>query len=349
MDNQSFYMKECLRLAKKGLGKVSPNPMVGCVIVYNEKIIGTGYHKSFGKNHAEVNAIQCVKDKSLLKKSTLYVNLEPCSHYGKTPPCSDLIIKSGINKVIIGCIDPFKKVLGKGVEKLRENGIKVSVGILKKECEFLNRRFFTYHTKKRPYIILKWAESKDRFIAPINQSKPFWMTSKESKRIVHKWRSEEDAILVGRVTVQKDNPLLTNRKTVGKNPLRIVIDKDLKLDYKSNIYNKDARTLIITSKKSFASFDSNIEFICLKFKHLIKELVSFLHEKGIQSVIIEGGRETLQSFIDESIYDEVRRFVVSNRINDGVKAPILEYDKLENLVNNHIEGDLLEKYIRKPF
>ena len=148
---------------------------------------------------------------------------------------------------------------------------------------------------------------------------------------------------------QKDNPLLTNRKTVGKNPLRIVIDKDLKLDYKSNIYNKDARTLIITSKKSFASFDSNIEFICLKFKHLIKELVSFLHEKGIQSVIIEGGRATLQSFIDESIYDEVRKFVVSNRINDGVKAPILEYDKLENLVNNHIEGDLLEKYIRKTF
>ena len=200
MQTQEFFIQKCLELASKGKGNVSPNPMVGCVIVYNNEIIGEGYHEKYGFSHAEVNAIASVKDKSLLKKSTLYVNLEPCAHFGKTPPCSSHIIEHKIPKVIIGCLDTFPKVSGKGIEKLQNAGLEVVLGVLEKESKELNTRFFTFHEKKRPYIILKWAESKDGFIAPHNQSEPFWMTSSESKKLVHKWRAEEDAILVGRIT-----------------------------------------------------------------------------------------------------------------------------------------------------
>ena len=236
-------MKKCLELAKKGMGYVSPNPMVGCVIVFNDEIIGEGYHQEYGKDHAEVNAIENVKDKSLLKKSTLYVNLEPCVHFGKTPPCTNLIIESKIPKVVIGCADSYSEVSGKGIKKMQNRGIEIIVGVLGKESRELNKRFFTFHEKKRPYIILKWAESKDGFMAPLNQNKPFWMTSSESKKLVHKWRAEEEAILIGRITAKKDNPSLTVREVAGSNPIRIIIDKNLTLSGDLNLFNSDAKTI----------------------------------------------------------------------------------------------------------
>ena len=243
-------MQKCLELAKQGLSHVSPNPMVGCVIVYNNKIIGKGLHEKYGEPHAEVNAIASVKNKNLLKKSTLYVNLEPCCHYGKTPPCTSLIIKHKIPKVVIGCIDSFSKVSGKGIEKMQNAGIKVKLGILENECKLLNKRFFTFNEKKRPYIILKWAKSKDGFIAPNNQKEPFWMTSLESKKLTHIWRAEEDAILIGRITAQKDDPSLTVREIKGKNPVRIVIDKNLKLSRKLKLFNKESNTIIFNAINS---------------------------------------------------------------------------------------------------
>ena len=222
-------MKRCLDLARRGRGNVLTNPMVGCVIVCNDKIIGEGFHEKYGSNHAEVNAINNVNDKSLLSKSTLYVNLEPCVHFGKTPPCTDFIIRYNIPKVVIGCIDVFSEVSGKGIQKMQNANIKVVVGILENECRELNKKFFCFHEKKRTYIILKWAKSKDGFIAPYKQKGSFWMPSKESKKLVHQWRAYEDAILIGRITAQKDNPNLTVREVFGKNPIRIVIDEKLKL------------------------------------------------------------------------------------------------------------------------
>ena len=237
MTTHEKYMARCIQLAKNGLGTTYPNPLVGSVIVYNGKIIGEGWHKKAGEAHAEVNAINSVKDKTLLAKSTIYVSLEPCSHYGKTPPCADLIAYHKIPNVIIGTIDPFAKVAGNGLKKLMEAGSKITLGVLEKECKELNKRFFTFHEKKRPYIILKWAETQDGFIAPLEQEsgKPFWITSPESKKRVHKWRTEEAAILVGTKTVELDNPSLTARLWKGEQPLRVVIDKSMKLKFVNNL------------------------------------------------------------------------------------------------------------------
>ena len=319
MQTQEFFIQKCLELASKGKGNVSPNPMVGCVIVYNNEIIGEGYHEKYGFSHAEVNAIASVRDKSLLKKSTLYVNLEPCAHFGKTAPCSSHIIEHKIPKVIIGCLDTFPKVSGKGIEKLQNAGLEVVVGVLEKESKELNTRFFTFHEKKRPYIILKWAESKDGFIAPHNQSEPFWMTSSESKKLVHKWRAEEDAILVGRITAEKDNPCLTVREVKGNHPIRIVIDKDLKLSKELNLFNNEARTIVFNHIKS--DTQSNINYIRINFNNLIKNTLEELYKQNIQSVIIEGGTITLQSFIDISMWDEARIFTTKENLIHGVRAP----------------------------
>ena len=250
MQNDEFFLNQCIEIARLGIGSVSPNPMVGSVIVYKGEVIGEGYHEKYGSDHAEVNAINSVKDKSLLSKSTLYVNLEPCSHFGKTPPCSDLIIKYKIPKVVIGCMDTYSEVDGTGIDKMRNAGIEVKVGIVEKLCRDLNKRFFTFHEKKRPYIILKWAESKDGFIAPKNQKEPFWMTSNKSKKLVHKWRSEEDSVLVGRITAEKDNPSLTVRESTVKNPIRLVIDKNLKLSKNLNLFNSESKTIIFNEIKS---------------------------------------------------------------------------------------------------
>jgi len=330
-------MKRCIELAKRGIGDVSSNPMVGSVVVYNGEIIGEGHHKIYGKAHAEVNAISSVKDKSLLPKSTLYVNLEPCAHFGKTPPCSNLIIESKIPKVVIGCVDTFSEVSGKGIEKMENAGTDVIVGVLEKESRELNKRFFTFQEKKRPYIILKWAESKDGFIAPKNQTEPFWMTSNESKRLVHKWRSEENAILVGRITAEKDNPSLTVRKIEGKNPIRIVIDKNLKLDTGLNLFNSESKTLIFNDLKSKEK-DTN-KFIKTDFNNLIKNILKELHKQNIQSLIIEGGSKTLQSFIDTNMWDEARVFTTNKELKDGVIAPNIIGEYREG---KEVGGDLLK-------
>ena len=337
MQNGEIFIKRCIELASKAMGCVSPNPMVGSVIVYEGKIIGEGYHKNYGNSHAEVNAIASVKDKSLLQKSTLYVNLEPCAHFGKTPPCSNLIIENKIPKVVIGCVDTFSEVSGKGIAKMQKEGIKVVVGVLEKQSRELNKRFFTFHEKKRPYIILKWAESKDGFIAPKNQTEAFWMTSSASKKIVHKWRAEEDAILVGRITAEKDNPSLNVREVKGDNPIRIVIDRDLKLSSDLNLFNSETETLIFNSVKT-KEIDSN-NFIKIDFNNLIESILQELYKQNIQSVIIEGGSKTLQSFIDANMWDEARIFTANKTLTDGVKAPTI---KGEIMSESEIGGDTLE-------
>ena len=337
MQTQEFFMKKCIELASKAMGFVSPNPMVGCLIVYEDEIIGEGNHEKYGKAHAEVNAINSVKDKSLLKKSTLYVNLEPCAHFGKTPPCTNLIIESEIPKVIIGCIDSYSEVSGKGIEKMQNTGIEVIVGVLEKESRELNKRFFTFHEKKRPYIILKWAESKDGFMAPLNQNKSFWMTSIESKKLVHKWRAEEEAILVGRITAKKDNPSLTVREVAGSNPIRIIIDKNLKLSSDLNLFNSEAKTIIFNAIKS--KEPGTNQFIKINFSNLIKSILEELHQQNIQSVIIEGGSKTLQSFIDANMWDEARVFTTNKTLAKGVKSPTIEG---EIISENKIGEDELE-------
>ena len=337
MQNEEFFMNRCLELASKGLERVSPNPMVGSVIVYENKIIGEGYHMKYGKEHAEVNAIASVKDKSLLKDSTLYVNLEPCAHFGKTPPCSNLIIEHKIPKVVIGCVDTFSDVNGKGIMKMEKAGIKVSIGVLEKESRELNKRFFNFHEKKRPYIILKWAESKDGFIAPKDQTAPFWMTCSDSKKLVHQYRAEEDAILVGRITAEKDNPSLTVREVTGKNPTRIVIDKDLKLSKKLNLFNNQAKTIIFNSIKT-EEIDSNY-YIKIDFNNLIENILQELYKQNIQSLIIEGGAKTLQSFIDKKLWEEARIFTANRTLVEGVKAPTLDG---EIIFETKIDEDQLE-------
>ena len=330
-------MSRCLELASKGLENVSPNPMVGSVIVHENKIIGEGYHKEFGKEHAEVNAIVSVKNKSLLKYSTLYVNLEPCAHFGKTPPCSDLIIEHKIPKVVIGCVDTFSDVNGKGILKMEKAGIEINIGVLEKESQELNKRFFTFHEKKRPYIILKWAESIDGFIAPKDQIAPFWMTSSNSKKLVHQFRAEEDAILVGRVTAEKDNPSLTVRDIKGQNPTRIIIDKDLKLSRKLILFNNEAKTIIFNTQIT-KKINSNY-YIKIDYSNMINNILHELYKQNIQSLIVEGGTKTLQSFIDEKLWDEARIFTANKTLIEGVKAPRIEG---EIIYETTIDNDQLE-------
>jgi len=337
MQNGENFMQRCIELASKAMGSVSPNPMVGCVIVYEGKIIGEGFHKNYGKAHAEVTAIASVKDKGLLPKSTLYVNLEPCAHFGKTPPCSNLIIEHKIPKVVIGCIDTFSEVSGKGIAKMQKAGIEVVVGVLENQSRELNKRFFTFHEKNIPYIIVKWAESKDGFIAPNNQEEPFWMTSSESKELVHQWRAEEDAILVGRITAGKDNPSLTVREVKGNNPTRIVIDRDLKLSKELSLFNSEAQTLIFNSIKSEKIETNN--FIKINFNKLTESILHELHKQNIQSLIIEGGSKTLQSFIDVNMWNEARIFTTNKELTDGVKAPTI---KGKIVTESDIGGDELE-------
>jgi len=319
------YIKRCIEIAKNALGLAQPNPMVGAVIVNNNKIIGEGYTSAYGGNHAEVNAIHSVKDKSLLKNATLYVTLEPCSHYGKTPPCSNLIIEHKIPNVVIGCIDDNPEVAGKGIQKLKDAGCNVTVGVLENECKNHHKRFFTFHNKKRPYIILKWAETNNGFIAPKtkNQQKPVWITNKTSRQLVHKWRAEEQAILVGTNTVLQDNPSLTVRDWTGQNPTRIVLDKNNELPKNLSVFNEEADTIVLK--------DTSAKTICDR-----------LYEHNINSVIIEGGAQTLQLFIDEGIWDEARVFTSGVDFKDGVKAPLFN-GKLIN--EEDIKGDLLKTYI----
>jgi diaminohydroxyphosphoribosylaminopyrimidine deaminase/5-amino-6-(5-phosphoribosylamino)uracil reductase len=319
------YIKRCIELAKNGLGTTYPNPLVGSVIVHENKIIGEGWHRKAGEAHAEVNAVNSVKDKSLLKKATIYVSLEPCSHFGKTPPCCDLIIQHQIPNVVIGTVDPFAKVAGSGIKKLVEAGKNVTVGILEDECNELNKRFFTFHQKKRPYVILKWAESQDGFISPKEklEQKPVWITNSYSRQLVHKWRSEEQGILVGTQTVVDDNPRLDVRDWTGNNPTRIVIDRNYRISKESLIFDSQVKTLIISSS-IFPSERENVLSEKIDFeKNIAEQIIAVLYQNEIQSVIIEGGRQTLQTFIDANLWDEARVFRGDLILNNGTKAPVL--------------------------
>ena len=333
MQIHEFYIKRCLQIAKNGLGTTRPNPMVGAVIVYNDRIIGEGYTSPYGSNHAEVNAINSVTNKSLLTKSRLYVTLEPCSHFGKTPPCSDLIVQHKIPEVVIGCIDENPDVAGKGIAKLEASGCKITVGVLEDLCKMHHRRFFTFHNKKRPYIILKWAETKDGFIAPNSkdEQKPVWITNAYARQLVHKWRSEEQAILVGTKTVLEDNPSLTVRDWTGHNPIRIVLDRTSKLNSNYNVFNNEAETIEITNEQ-------------IDFKNPIaNQIAHIVYKRNINSLIIEGGSQTLQTFIDEKLWDEARVFVGSTKFSNGTKAPIL----IESLISeSKISTDTLKIYRR---
>lgn len=342
MFSDEKYMLRCIELAKNGLGLTYPNPMVGSVIVHNERIIGEGYHVKAGEPHAEVNAINSVANKALLKDSVIYVSLEPCSHYGKTPPCSELIIKSGIPKVVIGCEDTFSKVSGRGIKMLEDAGCEVLTGVLEKECRNLNKRFFTFHEKKRPYVILKWAQTLDGFIDVIrdenHEIQPTWISGETSKQLVHKWRAEEQSILVGTNTALKDNPGLDVREWAGENPLRLVIDKKLKLDKSFKLLNGKTETLIF-SYMDFIAETKNSEVISLsKGSDFVEEILNVLYERGVQSVIIEGGRVLLDSFIFKNVWDEARAFVGNKSFIKGIKAPNIscnEYAKV-NLAQDEI-------------
>ena len=317
------FMKRALHLAQLGLGKVAPNPLVGCVIVYEDHIIGEGYHMEYGSAHAEVNAINQVKDQNLFKKSTCYITLEPCAHFGKTPPCVELILKSGIKKVVIGTKDSNPLVSGKGIERLKSSGIEVEVGVLENECRQLNKRFFTYHEKSRPYVILKWAQTTDGYLD--KQRKPEekginWISQPETKSLVHKWRSEEQSILVGRNTIMNDNPSLTVREYAGKNPIRIVIDSQLAVSNIQNVFSEDAETLIFNRIKN--EKQSNVEWIKIQ-ETSTDVILKELYKRGIQSILVEGGSRTLQYFIIDNVWDEARVIVGNVNFGSGIKAPVI--------------------------
>ena len=313
-------MQRCIDLAKKGLGNTYPNPMVGSVIVHNGKIIGEGWHKKAGEPHAEVNAIAAVKNKALLATSTLYVSLEPCNHFGKTPPCSQLIVKHNIPKVVIGCVDPFDQVSGAGIETLRNAGIEVIAGILEKETTALNKRFFCFHQKKRPYIVLKWAQSQDGFLAPLKEERkkqaPVFLTTKEEQIVVHQWRTEEQAIAVGAQTVVDDNPQLTARWVKGNQPTRLVFDPNSRLERQYAVFDDQAETiqlshaLVGTDKTSSPS-------------EYLEQVFKYLHTRNIQSVLIEGGGKTLENIVAAGLWDEARIFKTEKTLAKGVPAPKL--------------------------
>jgi diaminohydroxyphosphoribosylaminopyrimidine deaminase/5-amino-6-(5-phosphoribosylamino)uracil reductase len=341
MHKDEIYMQRCLELAALGSGKTYPNPMVGSVIVHQDKIIGEGWHQKAGEAHAEVNAVASVKDKLLLKESTLYVNLEPCAHYGKTPPCAELIIKHQIPNVVVGCVDTFSEVSGKGIEMMRKAGASVKVGVLEEACKSSHKRFFTFHEKKRPYIILKWAQTQDGFIAPLEQKEgeAFWITSPESKKLVHKWRTEEASILVGTNTAAKDNPALTARLWNGNQPLRLVIDRSLRLKDSLQLFDGSSETIVFTEQSKEHS--NSTEYQNIDFSSLHQEMMSELYKRNIHSVIIEGGRETLQSFIDLNLWDEARVFIGECKLTAGISAPVLP---VKPFLEEKVSTDLLRWY-----
>ena len=323
-------MQRCIELAKKGLGYTAPNPLVGSVVVHNNTIIGEGFHRKYGEAHAEANAIHSVVEKSLLAESTIYVNLEPCSHFGKTPPCADLIINSGVKKVVIGCVDPFVQVAGRGISRLRNHGCDVTVGVLKPQNLELNKRFFTFHEKKRPYIILKWAQTTDGFIdtlrTPASGEKPLRISGNLASSLVHKWRSEESAIMVGTNTALADNPKLNVRYWTGPHPVRIVVDKNLTLPPHLRIFDKEQNTYILN--ESVNQSEHNLDLVKLPFMHEkieIKPLLDFLHHAGIQSIIVEGGQKLLQDFINTGNWDEARILVSPALLGKGVMAPNMPF------------------------
>lgn len=317
-------MKRCLQLAKHGAGEVAPNPMVGAVLVYENRVIGEGYHQQYGGPHAEVNCFNSVlpSEKDLISKATMYVSLEPCAHFGKTPPCADLIIKHQVKMVIIGSKDPFQLVAGKGIQKLTDAGVEVTTGILNHDCLQLNRRFFTFHQKQRPYIILKWAQSNDKKISASTKERTI-ISNEFSNRLQHKWRSREAAIMVGTNTALLDNPMLSTRLWPGKNPLRIVIDMDLKLPVSLHLFDGSTKTIVFNRLKH--SQANNLLYYKIdSTKNIVSQIMNALYSLQVLSLIVEGGQALLQSFIEEDLWDEAR--VITNttlNIGQGLSSPIL--------------------------
>jgi len=347
-DWDEIMMQRCIQLAMNGFGTTYPNPMVGCVIVCHGKIIAESWHKKAGDPHAEANAINQIQNKEILKEATLYVSLEPCAHHGKTPPCTGLIIHNRIPKVVVGTVDPFAEVNGAGIQKMRNAGIEVKTGVLEKECRELNKRFFTFHQKERPYVVLKWAQTANGFMAVENQFNceagggQKWITNEYSRQLVHKWRTEEQAILVGRRTAEADNPQLNARLWLGNQPVRIVLDQDLKLNENLNLFDKSQPTIVFSQKSKENLL--NLKFIQVKFnENLAEQILTELYKNEIQSVIIEGGKKTLETFIQKGLWDEARIFTSEGIWKTGIGSPKF-HGKL--IHSKNIGSDQLEIFIR---
>lgn len=335
-------MRRALELAEWGRGHVSPNPMVGCVIVHDGFIIGEGYHQQYGGAHAEPNAVQAVERPELLKEATVYVTLEPCAHFGKTPPCAQLLVDKQVKKVVVAVKDPNPLVAGKGIQMLRDAGIEVEVGVLEQEAAALNKRFFTKIQKKRPYVILKWAQTQDGFVARPDYSSK-WISNTHSRQLAHRWRAEEDAIMVGTKTAYYDNPRLNTRDWEGKNPVRVVIDKKLTLDNNLHLFDGSQPTICYNLEKE--EEEEHLSFVKLEQDFRLQDILNDLYHRNIQSVIVEGGSFLLQMFISDELWDEARVFIGDTRFGSGIPAPLLN-QKPEEM--RDIMGDLLCVYKNHP-
>jgi diaminohydroxyphosphoribosylaminopyrimidine deaminase/5-amino-6-(5-phosphoribosylamino)uracil reductase len=346
MTETEIYMSRCLELAELGAGYVAPNPMVGSMLVYNGRIIGEGYHRAYGQPHAEVNCINSVKDtdKNFIPDSVLYVSLEPCAHFGKTPPCADLVIANNIRTVVIGCRDPFNEVNGKGIEKLQQAGIEVIVGVLERECKELNKRFFTFHTKQRPFIVLKWAQSKNHKIANADFSRVY-ITNTLSNRLIHRWRSEEAGIMVGTNTALQDNPALNTRHWTGPDPVRLVVDMNLRLPQTLKIFDKKQKTIIFNTSKQ-DEHDNLLFYKLDKEQSIVTAILEACYNLKLQSILIEGGNKLAESFINEGTWDEAK--VIENThliIDNGLRSPLLANHRL--VFSESIATDIITYYQNK--
>ena len=345
---ESKFMNKCIALAKQGLGNTYPNPLVGSVVVYKGEVIGSGWHQKSGEAHAEVHSIRHVSDRSLLADSSLYVNLEPCSHYGKTPPCTDLIIQSGIRHVVIGMKDPFEKVNGRGIQKLRHAGVRVDVGIEAAACRELNKRFITTIEKQRPYIILKWAETLDRFLAPKTKTTndPVWISNLLSRTLAHQWRAEEQSILIGKQTALDDNPALTTRLHKGPSPIRLLIDPKEEVDRKAKVFNPDQKVIVFTANKSRT--EAHIEYVAIDFSaNGLQQILSTLFQKGIQSMLVEGGSITLQHFIDSGLWDEARVITGREKFVEGITAPNITSFSAKPNTTKILERNVIKQWVNQ--
>lgn len=341
--SDELYMRRALELAKLGSGYTSPNPMVGCVVVHDGCIIGEGWHQQYGGPHAEVNAIASVENKSLLPQSRVYVTLEPCSHFGKTPPCADLLISSGVRDVVICNTDPNPLVAGRGIKKLTEAGAQVNVGVLEQEGLALNKRFFTFHTLKRPFILLKWAETADGFVGGDNYT-PVQISGKLAQRLVHQYRAEEQAILVGTRTALADNPRLNTRLWSGKNPLRLVIDRHLRLPAHLHLFDQSQPTVVYTYKQQ--EDQENLYFVRLQVQEpLLPQMMQDLHQRQVLSVLVEGGTFLLESLLQANLWNEAILLKSKYKsLGSGIKAPVMAGGQLQGI--HDLNSDWLQHYVR---
>lgn len=342
-----FFMKHALKLAEKGKGNVAPNPIVGCVVVHNNTIISEGYHEEYGHPHAEPNALLKIENPEIIKECEVYVTLEPCNHFGKTPPCADLLVRLQPKKVIICNQDPFPKVNGTGIEKLKAAGIETEVALLDEEGKLINRRFFTFHQEKRPYIILKWAETADGFVARENYDSK-WISSGDSRTIVHKWRSEEASILVGSNTALHDNPRLDVRLCEGKNPTRLLIDRKLKVPGHYNLFDDSVPTIIFNAEKEETIGQTTWKKIDFTKADFLNEILTFLYKQNIQSIFVEGGSMVLNWFYNQGLWDEIRQFKAQKTFGSGIKAPDLSALTIEESSTIN-EDDQLNVFVNKKF